>query len=228
MSKRISLSLEPWGGKRRELSFEVGSLVCAGFAGRDTAKVRKHIEELRSFGVEPPARIPSFYRLAPYILTTDAENNSIEVKGRETSGEAEWIGLLSDELYVTIGSDHTDRKLEGQDIGLSKQICQKVISAKVWRYSDLQDHWDRLKITCWTLPRKNESLYQVGEAKDILSPEDLIHKSKVRRGAVLFSGTYPTEAGKVVFADRYEMKLEDPVLKRSISLSYGVIPLGDE
>jgi|SRR5437667_4801207 len=227
MPKRISLSVEGVGGMRREeLPFTVESLCCAGYTSRDRESARKHIDELRKLGVRVPDRIPTYYRLAPYILVTDAEQKSVEVKGRETSGEAEWVGLLSDELYVTIGSDHTDRWLERQSVGLSKQVCQKMISSTAWRYADLAEHWDDLKLTCWTMTKKEgETIYQQGRLGDILPPEKLLRGSGAEKGTVLFSGTFPTSGGKLVYADGYRMRLDDPVLKRSIELRYDVSPL---
>ncbi len=228
MPKRISLSVEGASGRREELLFTVESICCAGYTSRDKVSAMKHIDELRKLGVKVPDHIPTFYRLAPYILVTDSEQSFVEVKGRETSGEVEWVGLLSDQLYVTVGSDHTDRWLERLSVGLSKQVCQKMISSTAWRYSDLADHWDSLKLRSWAITKEGERSYQQGRLGDILSSEELTSGSGAQKGTVLFSGTFPTNDGKLVYADGYRMRLEDPVLQRRIELRYDVSPLPEE
>ena len=36
-------------------------------------------------------------------------------------------------LYVGVGSDHTDRKVETYNITASKQMCDKPIAPELWR-----------------------------------------------------------------------------------------------
>ena len=51
----------------------------------------------------------------------------IEVSGPDTSGEVEYVLVQRpDGLWVTVGSDHTDRKAETVGVSLSKQLCAKV------------------------------------------------------------------------------------------------------
>jgi hypothetical protein len=88
----------------------VRELVIAGWTGRDVAALEKHIRELEGIGVKRPKTTPIFYRVAASLLISD---NTIEVLGGQSSGEAECVVYsLDDGLFVGVGSDHTDRKAE--------------------------------------------------------------------------------------------------------------------
>ena len=128
---------------------EVRELVIAGWTGRDEAALRKHIRELEEIGVKPPKTTPIFYRVAADLLTTASE---IQVSGPDTSGEVEFVLLAKpDGLWVTVGSDHTDRKAETIGVSLSKQLCAKVIAKDAWRYDDAKPHWERLVLRSWAV-----------------------------------------------------------------------------
>src|SRR5204863_364256 len=121
---------------------EFANVVIAGWTGRDEAALRKHIRELEEIGVKPPKTTPIFYRVAANLLTTAS---AIQVSGADTSGEVEFVLLHKpDGLWVTVGSDHTDRKAETLGVSLSKQLCEKPIAKDAWRYDEVQDHWERL------------------------------------------------------------------------------------
>lgn len=95
-------------------------LVIAGWAARDEAAVRHHIDELAAIGVPPPSSVPLFYRGAASLLT---QAERVEFLGPDSSGEIEpVIVAMTDGLWLTIGSDHTDRKAEAQGVALSKQL----------------------------------------------------------------------------------------------------------
>ena len=99
----------------------VDQLIIAGWTGRDEAALRRHIRELEELGVKPPKTTPIFYRVAAHLLTHASE---IQVSGPDTSGEVEFVLLAKpDGLWVTVGSDHTDRKAETIGVSLSKQLC---------------------------------------------------------------------------------------------------------
>ncbi|HET7362626.1 MAG TPA: DUF2848 family protein, partial [Burkholderiales bacterium] len=125
----------------------VDELVIAGWTGRDEAALAKHIRELEELGVKPPKTTPIFYRVAADLLT---HASTIQVSGPDTSGEVEFVLLAKpDGLWVTVGSDHTDRKAETVGVSLSKQLCAKVIASDAWRYDDVKDHWERLVLRSW-------------------------------------------------------------------------------
>ena len=106
----------------------VSRLVIAGWAGRNAGDVEHHIRELEALGVKRPASVPTFYKVAPALLTTEG---AIDVVGAHSSGEVEvvLIQTASDGLLVGIGSDHTDRRVESYDVAVSKQMCAKPVSA---------------------------------------------------------------------------------------------------
>jgi len=127
---------------------EFEQLVIAGWTGRDEAALRKHIRELEEIGVKPPKTTPIFYRVAAHPLRTASE---IQVSGPDTSGEVEFVLLHKpDGLWVTVGSDHTDRKTETIGVSLSKQLCAKPIAKDAWRYDEVKDHWERLMLRSWS------------------------------------------------------------------------------
>ena len=97
------------------LAFDVGTaeideLVIAGWTGRDVVALNHHIDELKAIGVPPPSSVPLYYRAAAQLLT---QADTIDVLGEDTSGEVEPVLIGTPErLWVTLGSDHTDRKAE--------------------------------------------------------------------------------------------------------------------
>jgi len=199
---------------------EVRELVIAGWTGRDEAALRKHIKELEEIGVKPPKTTPIFYRVAADLLTF---SNEIQVSGTETSGEVEFV-LLSkpDGLWVTVGSDHTDRKAETIGVALSKQLCAKPISRDAWRYDEVKSHWGKLILRSWILENGKREIYQEGTVDAMRTPEDLIGKyGGLPAGHAMFGGTFAARGG-IRPAARFMMELEDPVLERQLSHEYSI------
>src|SRR3954462_4111217 len=127
---------------------EFANLVIAGWTGRDEAALHKHIRELEEIGVKPPKTTPIFYRVAANLLTTASV---ILVSGADTSGEVEFVLLHKpDGLWVTVGSDHTDRKAETLGVSLSKQLSHKPIATGAWRYDEVKPHWEKLTLRSWS------------------------------------------------------------------------------
>ena len=216
---------------RRPLQFAPNRMVNAGYVGRDLAATKAHIEELAKEGIPPPASIPMLF---PIIRDTLKTADQIEVVTERTSGEAEFVLLLIGEaIYVGVGSDHTDRQLETQDILLSKQICPNVMSTEIWDYRDVQDHWDEMILESWVTPALGESevLYQQAPLSTILSAEDIIDlvKSRLTDGEcenmVIYSGTFPTVSGKMIYGNRFRCVLTDPILNRTLNCEYEIVRL---
>jgi biotin operon repressor len=201
---------------------EIGirELVIAGWTGRDEAALRKHIQELEEIGVQPPKTTPIFYRVAATLLT---RANEIQVSGPDTSGEVEFV-LLSrpDGLWVTVGSDHTDRKAEAAGVTLSKQLCAKPIATDAWRYDEVKPHWEKLILRAWA----DGVLYQEGSVSAMRSPEDLLGRYPLASGWAMFGGTLAAKGG-IRPASVFRMELEDPVRKRKLAHEYriGVLPV---
>lgn len=206
-----------------EFQIAIDRLVIAGWAARDRAAAEAHIRELEEIGVPPPTSIPCFYRVAAANLTT---GNNIQVLGGETSGEVE-IVLMSapDGLWVTVGSDHTDRQVETYSVAVSKQACAKPLAGDAWRFDDVIDHWDRLELRAWATFDAGRQLYQEGTAAALLPPAELIAKytggGALPVGTAMYCGTM-TAIGGVRPAERFEMELTDPVLGRRILHAYEV------
>jgi hypothetical protein len=200
----------------------VRQLIIAGWTGRDRAAQEKHIAELELLGVRRPPSTPVYYRVSSARLTT---SNSIEVTGDDSSGEVEFIMWQnSGSLWIGVGSDHTDRKVETYNITVSKQMCEKPVAVEVWPFDDLQDHWDSLVLRSWAVTGGNRRLYQQGKVNTMLHPQDLIGgyaRKGLDDGTVMFGGTLAAIDG-IQPADRFEFEIEDPILKRRLTHSYEI------
>ncbi|HYY62903.1 MAG TPA: DUF2848 domain-containing protein [Burkholderiales bacterium] len=196
----------------------VDELVIAGWTGRDEAALRKHIRELEELGVKPPKTTPIFYRVAADLIT---QASAIQVSGPDTSGEVEFVLLArADGLWVTVGSDHTDRKAETIAVSLSKQLCAKPICRDAWRYDEVKDHWERLVLRSWA----DGELYQEGPVSAMRSPEDLLSRYPLKPGGVMFGGTLAAKGG-IRPAKTFRMELEDTVRKRKLAHEYRITVL---
>ena len=193
----------------------VTQLVIAGWTGRDEAALRKHILELAEIGVKPPRTTPIFYRVSASLLTYE---KAIQVSGIDTSGEVEFVLLAKpDGLWVTVGSDHTDRKAETIGVSLSKQLCQKPIASDAWRYDEVKPHWGQLMLRAWA----DDKLYQEGPVTAMRSPEDLMARHPLKAGWAMFCGTLAAKGG-IRPAGVFRMELEDPVRKRKLKHEYRI------
>lgn len=213
-------------GGVEERAITTDQLVIAGWTGRDRAAMEHHMAELEAIGVKRPPRAPMFYRAAAARLTCDP---AIEALGRDTSGEVEFV-LLShgSQLYVGVGSDHTDRKLETVGVSVSKQICEKPIAATFWPMAEVEAHWEKLMLRSYIVASGQRQLYQEGSVATMLAPRDLLKEygEILAEGAMMFGGTLAARGG-IRPADRFEAELEDPVLNRRIAFGYDIRTLPD-
>jgi hypothetical protein len=219
----------------RPLDADIRSLIVAGWTGRDAHAVEHHIRELESIGVRRPTNVPTYYRVAAGNLT---DASRIEVAGRQSTGEVEVVLVrIAGELWVGVGSDHTDRELEKQSVSLSKQICAKPMAPSLWRFDDVADHWDTLELRSNALIGGERRPYQRGAVSAMRRPDNLIGEfcrvanlanGELPEGAAMFCGTLPV-LGKLEFAERFEFELHDPLLERSIRHAYDIeeLPLAD-
>jgi len=220
--KRLNLILETKDSETRAIEYEAKKLLLGGFTGKDKQAIIRHVEELKAKGIkiELPEKIPVFFKGSPYLLTT---GNIIEVPGKETSGEVEYVIMTAEggKIYITIGSDHTDRELEKVSIQKSKWVCPKVLSPKVWDYDDIKDHWNRIEMHSYIFENGKRELYQSGKLGDILDPVEILREAghTKEEGWVVYSGTLPALRG-VVYTDNFEVCLFDPVLNRKIVHKY--------
>jgi len=211
-------------GTIERVTVEIEDLVIAGWTGRDVTALDHHIEELEAIGVQPPSRVPLFYRVSASLLT---QADKVQVLGDDTSGEAEPVLVgAPDRLWVTIGADHTDRKVESYGVAISKQICPKMIGRSAWRFEEVEPHWDRLVLRSFIREGGRRTLYQEGPLAKIRPPRELVAgwcngNGKLPPRVAMFCGTL-SAIGAIRPSARFEMELDDPVLGRMLQHAYDV------
>lgn len=219
------------------INIDVNQLIIAGWTGRDRQAILHHISELEALGVPRPGAVPLFYRVAANQLS---QEESIEVVGNDTSGEAEpFIFTHQGELYVSLASDHTDRQLETYSVAMSKQVCIKPVARQAWAMKEVAAHWDSLILRSWIREQGEWTLYQQGTLASLRTPMDLLERYVA--GSALVEGglTLPqipadglamtcgtlSAIGGIRPASEFRMELVDETLGRSISHQYRSIAL---
>lgn len=198
------------------------ALVAAGFTGRDEAAVRHHVEELAVLGVAPPTHIPLFYELSPSLL---CQTQELVVLGDKCSGEVEPLLLRAGgELWLGLGSDHTDRAFETTSIPHSKQLCGKPVVGTLWRFDEVANHLDTLILSSWIEENGARVIYQEGPLSGIRPLEELLQRHPLGEGEAMLCGTLGA-IGSVRPASHFGMALTDPKLGRSMETSYAVTTL---
>lgn len=209
------------------LTLDLATLVVAGWAGRDRAAIEHHIEELEAIGVPRPSTVPLFYRVSQTLVTQDAD---VQMLGPDSSGEVEaFVFNAGGEMFVSIASDHTDRKAETVGVALSKQLCAKPVARKAWRLAEVLPHWDQLIIRSTIEEAGKGVVYQQGPLSSLRRPEDLMAgftggATTLPERAGMLCGTVGAIGG-IRPAEVFTMELVDPVLKRTISHTYRVVQL---
>lgn len=222
---RLNFTIHRGGKQTREI-IPIRQAVIAGWTGRDKAALEKHIKELEDLGVARPASTPIFYRVAASRFTTATV---IEAVGEESSGEVEFVLVqYGGELYVGVGSDHTDRKVETYNVTVSKQMCEKPIAGELWALDDVKAHWDNLILRSWACDGGTKALYQEGTVASMRMPQELIQlyasAAALPNGTIMFCGTLAAKGG-IRPAPRFEFELEDPVHGMRIRHGYDIVPL---
>jgi hypothetical protein len=226
-------------GGVEKVTVEIEDLVIAGWTGRDVEALNHHIEELKAIGVQPPSQVPIYYRVAAAMLT---QADRIQVLGDDSSGEVEPVLIgAADRLWVTLGADHTDRKVESYGIAVSKQLCAKPLGRTAWRFEEVEPHWDRLMLRSFIVEGGKRVVYQEGPLANIRPPRDLVAgwhygnnkqdnnkqgnnkqgDRKLPAGVAMFCGTMGALGG-IRSSNRFEMELDDPVLGRKLHHAYDV------
>jgi hypothetical protein len=208
-------------GDSQRIGFTVATLIVAGWTGRDEAALRHHIEELAAIGVPRPSSVPVFYRNSVFNVT---QASRVEVLCPDTSGEAEPVVVAhGGKLWLTVGSDHTDRKAETMGITLSKKLCAKPVGRDLWLLDDVAGHWDQLKLRAFATIDGRRVIYQEGTLAGMRTPADLIARygASLAPGTMMFCGTLGA-IGVIRPASRFEVELEDPVLNRTLKHAYDV------
>jgi hypothetical protein len=202
---------------RLEVSIE--RLVIAGWTGRDAQAVQHHIDELAAIGVPPPSSVPVYYRVAESLLT---QQTNFQVLGEGSSGEAEPVIFATEAgLWLTLGSDHTDREAERAGVALSKQLCAKPVAREAWRWEEIGARADALMLRSWVRENGQEVAYQQGSLAAIRPLENLIKNCPggLTPGTMMFCGTL-SAIGGVRACPNFRCELTDPVAGRSLTLQY--------
>lgn len=209
-----------------------------GFTIRDPEKMQRHLEECYKLGIpelvvdRPPLVMP----ISPWAVVADA---TVPVQRPRTSGEVEIVTLATsagDEpgsVYVTVGSDHTDRALEAIDIPWSKQVAPNVIAPTVWPWDEVADHWDRCSMASWVVDGGERVKYQEASVSEFWTPLEMLAGVRdsvvpVDGAVVLFSGTVVSLEEQLRFGREWTLQLHDPVLDRTIEHTYSVVVLAEE
>jgi Protein of unknown function (DUF2848) len=213
-------------GSRTPLTVSIDRAVIAGWTGRDPVARDKHIAELEAIGIARPASTPIYYRVSARRLTTAGR---IECSGGDSSGEVEFVLIGSKgRIYVGVGSDHTDRKVEAYSVTVSKQMCDKPMAPVLWDLDEVADHWDAITLRSFAWIDGARVLYQEGRLDGMLPVADLVQRgfngAGLPDGCAMFGGTFAARGG-IRPASRFEFEIEDAVLGRSIGHGYDVVEL---
>lgn len=208
------------------IEIQLEKAFCIGYSGRDKEKTYEHIKELSEIGIPEPEEVPMLY---PVSVNNVTQEKFIEVVGKETSGEAEIVlifGDTKDEVYITLGSDHTDRDLETVSINKSKQVCAKPLATKAWNLNEVLDHWDQLILSSELNLNGEWVPYQKDNLTAILPYNEIIKyiekKKGPRNNSIYFSGTVPLLEG-FSYGGAFRMSLEDPLKKDIINSTYKIL-----
>jgi hypothetical protein len=216
-------------GTSKSRSFNVARMYNFGSATRDPNTATAHQQEVAKSGIYIALDVPAprIYPIAPHALTSE---DTLGVQCDQTSGEVEIVMVVSDQLYVGVGSDHTDRAIETQSILASKQACANHLAPTLWPYNEIRDHWDDCVMRSWVDGR----LYQDVSVSAFLEPEAMIALLRERvsnvpeKDIVVYSGTIVSVDKKLGFGHQWRYQMEDPISKRTIDAQYNVTNLLDE
>lgn len=213
------------------LAVAVDTLVIAGWTGRDRAAIEHHIEELAALGVPRPSTVPLYYRVSHALLT---QADRIEALGEASSGEAEPVLLRAQgRWWLTVGSDHTDRKVEAYSVAVSKQMCAKPLARQAWRWDDVEAYADELILRSEVYEGGRWVVYQQGTLASIRPLPGLVGGyvggTTPADGLVMLCGTLavrPDAAGRGVRpTPRLRLSIEDARRRRSLAHEYSVATL---
>lgn len=223
------LTFQTDAGARR---IAISRLIVAGWTGRDRAAVDHHIAELGALGVPAPSAVPLYYQLSPQLLT---QAPVVPVLGPDASGEVEPMLIDDgDTLWLGLGSDHTDRKLEAVSVAFSKQACPKPVGRRLWRFEAVADRLDDLELASFIRDAEDQGWqpYQRGTLASLRPVRALIadapgaREGRLGAGTLMMCGTLGAIGG-VRPAAQMRMELRDPATGAVLSHEYAteVLPV---
>lgn len=204
----------------------------AGWTGRDAAAVAHHIEELAAIGVPRPSTTPLYYQAPAALLAQaplGAEALEIDALDLQTGGEVEPVLIdAGDRLWLTLGSDHTDRAFEATSVAHSKALCAKPIARRAWPLDRLADRLDAVTLQSWVSDDgASWTLYQDGTLAQIRpladlvagAPTDAAAQGRLGPGVAMFCGTVAAIGG-VRPTPWLKLRLADPATGDAIEMRY--------
>lgn len=207
------------GGQR--ITLEVRRALALGATGRDAEKVQRHIARMTEMGVKPPPHVPMLYPLMPTLVTNASD---IGVIGTDSTPEVEAVLFTCQGVdYVTVGSDHTDRRIEAASSLQGKNSCPKVVGTTAWPLAEVREHWDALQLRASC----GEILLQEGGVANLLPITTLAefvahHDGALSDGRLFFGGTVPVLGAPPKRGATITLELRDPVLARVLTHIYTV------
>jgi hypothetical protein len=183
-----------------------------GFTIRDAVKMQAHPDELAKEGITPPSveTPPILFPISPWARLTGDE---CVVQTPNTSGEVEIFILdTEDGLYVGVGSDHTDRKLEATDIPWSKQVARisshrSCGDGRMWPITGMST------LDSWVVKDRARTHYQHASVAEFWTPAEMVES--VRGGVpdvrprVFVSGTVVSLDHELIYGDSWEILRSD-------------------
>jgi 4-hydroxyphenylacetate 3-monooxygenase len=193
------------------------AFIIAGYTGRDRAMVQKHIDELEREGIAPPPEVPMWYEM-PLTILTNAD--TIEVTSSKSCGEVEPVLIcVNGVLYLGIGSDHTARDVEREDIATSKRVCPKPLGRTIARIGTLDATFDALKLESWI----DGEAYQSGTVAQLVPLATLLAGFRSRSQAksfALYCGTVPLLTHGFRFGTKFSARISGGPLATPLTLDY--------
>lgn len=224
-------------------SIPLGSVAMARFASRDIEGMRKELDGRLARGESATRTNPSVCRIARHLLTQLSE---FEVQGPLTGGEAEVVVIRDgNDIFISVGSDQSDRELEPLFQDKPKQMCHHPIACTAWPYSEVRNNWDTLRIYSHVVAGGHTITLQDCALSVLVDLEFLLGMDYVKSlsdpmflycGATPFLESVasqvkdlglPEEVAHGV-GEEFLVRLHDPVLGRTIEHLYRAVPLGDD
>ncbi len=246
MKNLLPMRIHPKNDASYVIEVDVKRVGCSRNAGRDVEATERHLQEVRSKGYQVHGAAGICFKSRCLITNED----TIEVQGRQTSGEAEFVAIAHESnIYVSVGSDHNDRSLgdlwtpmlgKVYDTAKTKQMVPAVVARDAWLYDDVKEHWDDIVVKSSVTASNQRIPYQEFKLSDLLGLDYYLeHASWIEEdGSVLLGGssgilsTLPEDVYQgqntledVIFPADFHIEMLDPVLKRTVTHGYSVISL---
>ena len=243
MENVLTFNVSERDGSSTQRTVKVEKLCLSRHASRDVEAVRDVLDKKRAEGYSVHGN-PSICRKSRYLLT---QENEIEVQGPNTSGEVEFVLFVDgDEILISVGSDHNDRSLESlwtkalgkvYDSVKCKQMVPAVVARDAWRYDDVKDHWDTLKLKSFITILSERIPYQDFQLERLFNPDHYFSQELIKKeeGLFIFGGSHqalssvpsnvyrfqPSING-LMFPQDFNFEIHDQKKQRKISHSYTI------